>query len=94
MGVVGPRGFPGKVEYAIHDDEGWDFVMKCRRVIEGLSSKYAVDQEEIAIGSSHVPPSDSSILVYLSVGGAFPIVYARKNKQPTGRWVYMEPYEL
>ena len=56
------------------------------RLLKELSNKYCVDEEEIVVGLSDIPPSDPTVLVYVRLCG-YPMEYFRKNMLPGGRWV-------
>ena len=59
-----------------------------QELLEEISKKYDVDEEEIFCGRSTVPPSDPACLVYLSLSqNSGCTEYFRKDLKPDGRWV-------
>ncbi len=57
--------------------------------ISELSEKFNVDQEEIFIGQSGIPPSDPMCLIYLELSKHCDNVevFFRKELKPDGRWI-------
>jgi hypothetical protein len=57
----------------------------CKTYMQSIAEKYGVDEDEILIGVSRIPPSDQTYLVYICLNSFKPLEYTRKNKN--GRWV-------
>ena len=75
-----PFDIPGPCYFNASFEPIWD-------LLDEMSRKYDVDEEEILIGKSDVPPSDPTCLVYLRVYGIAFEEYFRKNLKSDGRWV-------
>lgn len=78
--MSGPRGHDGPTLCEIKA------INNLEKLLEELSEKYRVDKEDIMIGWSDIPPSDSGVLVYVCLS-IYPTEYFRKNMLPSGRWV-------
>ena len=78
--MSGPRGHDGPTLCEIKA------INILEKLLEELSEKYRVDKEDIMIGWSDIPPSDSGVLVYVCLS-IYPTEYFRKNMLPSGRWV-------
>lgn len=59
----------------------------CKKYVQIVAQKYEIDEEEILIGFSSIPPSDHTFLVYICLDSFKPFEYVRKDKDPNGRWL-------
>lgn len=58
------------------------------KLLEEMSKKFDIDEEEIYIGRSEIPPEIQSCLVYIEWEKSDSyLVFFRKNMKPNGRWI-------
>ncbi len=63
------------------------FVTKYQEMVDDIADKYGIDQEEVCMGTSDIPPNDPTILVYVQIGDGYMLISVRKAFRSDGRWI-------
>lgn len=78
---MGDRGSIGE-SLVVKED-----AIRFNEFLHEIGEKYHVDNEEILIGISDIPPNDPCCLVYIQYTPFLQYEYFRKNLQVNGRWI-------